>query len=97
MTEEHLLIALTDDSVIYARPDGWHYHLRRDCPMLEGDFERFGYTTITKAEVEKRRLWPCLCAYEGYDPTGAPLPAPPEEDAPPLIRCPGGYRGGPPR
>ncbi len=57
---------INDDTAIYARPDGSHYHLDRNCNMLkDGDFERYGYGQIKTAEIRKRRLYPCVCAYEG--------------------------------
>jgi hypothetical protein len=57
---------IDDTTVIYARPWGRHYHIDKDCPMLQGgDFERLGYTIIKKADIKKRRLNPDLCAYEG--------------------------------
>lgn len=63
---EPKLIPITKDTVIFARPDGWNYHLDRNCSMLQGgDFERLGYVTIKQEEVKKRHLRPCLCAYEG--------------------------------
>lgn len=60
---------IDDSTIIYARPDGWHYHLNRQCSMLQGeDFERLRYIEINKSEIKKRRLNPCLCAYEDYRP-----------------------------
>lgn len=51
------------ESKYFARPDGWHYHVDRNCPMLAGgDFERFGYKEITMKEAKKRKLRPCACA-----------------------------------
>lgn len=47
---------------LYARPDGWHYHTDRNCPMLAGgEFERLGYKEITLKQAKKRRLNPCAC------------------------------------
>jgi hypothetical protein len=66
---KHKLIPLTDKGKIYARPGGRHYHLNRECPMLQGgDFERLGYIRITMAEVKKRKLNPCMCAYQDFTP-----------------------------
>ncbi len=48
------------ETIIFARPDGWHYHLDKNCPMLQGgDFERLKYTRITRVELAKRKLWAC--------------------------------------
>lgn len=53
------------DTVIYARPNGWHYHLDRECPMLSGDdFERLKYEVIKQKDIKKRGLRPCMCAYD---------------------------------
>ena len=47
---------------IYARPDGGHYHRRKDCVMLRGgQFEEIGYKEVTVEEVKKRKLRPCAC------------------------------------
>ena len=52
-----------DNSKIYARPDGGHYHTRRGCTMLQGgDFKRLGYMEITPDDIKKRKLRPCACA-----------------------------------
>lgn len=57
------------DTTIYARPDGWHYHLDRNCSMLQGgDFERLGYITITLKAIKRRHLNPCICCYEDFRP-----------------------------
>jgi len=54
-----------NDKTIYARPKGRHYHFNKDCVMLrDGDFEKFGYTEVTWAEVNKRKLFPCACAFD---------------------------------
>ena len=54
------------DTVIYARQEGWHYHLDRNCPMLSGgDFERLKYEIISPKRIKKRGLNPCpACTYE---------------------------------
>jgi hypothetical protein len=66
---ERKLTPLTDESVIYTRPDGWHYHLSRECPMLQGgDFKRLGYRQIKATEVRTRRLNPCVCCYAHFKP-----------------------------
>ncbi len=63
------LVKLEKTTVIYARPLGWHYHLSRDCPMLDnGDFTKLGYVQVTKNTVERRHLYPCICCYEDFDP-----------------------------
>lgn len=51
---------------VYARPHGWHYHLNKECIMLQGgDFERMHYAEIQKTEIGKLKLNPCpACAYE---------------------------------
>jgi hypothetical protein len=55
---------VNDKTLIYARPEGWHYHLNRDCVMLSGgQFENYKYTTITPKDIRKRHLSPCVCAY----------------------------------
>ncbi len=54
---------------IYARPRGYHYHLHIDCPLLQGgDFVRYSYVEITPEQVKQRRLLPCICAREGFEP-----------------------------
>lgn len=58
------LIPLEEAKVIYARPNGWHYHLDRDCAMLRGSqFKRHAYREVPAAIVRRRRLIPCGCAY----------------------------------
>lgn len=55
---------LTESSTIYARPNGWAYHLDRNCTMLEGgQFEHYQYTKITPEDINHRHLVPCVCAY----------------------------------
>ena len=52
------------ETKIYARPDGWHYHLDKECPMLSGgDFVRLGYEEISETDIATRKLNPCSCAY----------------------------------
>ncbi len=59
------LLPISDDTEIYARPDGWHYHLSAKCPMLTGgDFERLHYKLISKDDIKTRGLSPCACAYK---------------------------------
>jgi hypothetical protein len=59
------LIPLTKETKIYARPDGTHYHLSRDCHLLRGrEFDRFAYVVIDIRELRKRKLEPCVCAYD---------------------------------
>ncbi len=56
---------IDDKTVIYARPNGWHYHLDKNCKMMgDGDFEKYGYVQIKKSEIKKRHLLACLCAYD---------------------------------
>ncbi len=51
---------ITKDTIIFARPDGWHYHLDRNCEMLQGSqFERLGYIRILQDEIEGLDLFPC--------------------------------------
>lgn len=65
----HSLKALDEKSKVYARPDGWHYHLRKDCPMLQGgDFMRLKYADIRTEGLFKRRLTPCACCYDDFKP-----------------------------
>jgi hypothetical protein len=61
------LISITDSTIIYARPDGGHYHLNRNCPMLQGNqFKYYGYTEIKKLDIKKRKLRPCICCFEDF-------------------------------
>lgn len=55
---------ITKDTIIYARPAGGHYHLDRNCKMLQGyQFENYGYAQINKADIKRRKLNPCpACA-----------------------------------
>ena len=51
--------------IIYARPGGWHYHLDRECSMLQGgDFGKLNYKEIKARDITKRHLNPCLCCYQ---------------------------------
>lgn len=53
-------------SIIYARPNGGHYHLNKDCTMLKGgDYERLGYKEISREDIKEFKLNPCVCALEG--------------------------------
>lgn len=55
------------ERVKYARPDGWHYHTDRYCPMLTGgDFERLKYAEVSSKTISKRNLRPCGCARSLY-------------------------------
>lgn len=56
-----------DNTPIYARPVGIAYHLTLTCPMLAGgQYKTYGYTLITKRDIKKRHLVPCLlCAFKG--------------------------------
>lgn len=57
---------IDENTVIYARPNGGHYHLSRGCIMLsDSDYEVLGYVEIKKADIKKRKLYPCVCAYKG--------------------------------
>ncbi len=57
---------IDDSTVIYARPNGGHYHLDINCIMLlDSGFEILGYVEIKKADIKKRKLYPCACAFEG--------------------------------
>ncbi len=48
--------------VIYARPDGWHYHTTLNCPMLRGgDFQSLEYREVNEDDIEKKKLRPCPC------------------------------------
>lgn len=68
MVREHKLKHIIGGvTKIYARPDGWHYHLDRECSMLQGsDFEKLGYKEISIGDIVKRRLNPCGCAYVNF-------------------------------
>ncbi len=56
---------ILDSTVIYARPDGRHYHIDRKCCMLQGsDFETYGYVQIAREDIRKRKLNPCACSYK---------------------------------
>ncbi|KKM76009.1 hypothetical protein LCGC14_1384450 [marine sediment metagenome] len=60
-----MLKPILESTVIYARPGGLRYHLDRQCQMLQGgDFERLGYVQVTKEAIKKRKLNPCVCAFE---------------------------------
>jgi len=53
------------ETLIYARPDGSHFHLDRQCNMLQnGDYERLEYTIIDESQIKERKLYPCACAYQ---------------------------------
>lgn len=59
------LKTINENTTVYARPDGWHFHLDRNCPMLiDNDFEKMGYIGIKASEIKERRLSPCECCYE---------------------------------
>ncbi len=62
MGRGHKLKQITDGvTKLYARPGGWHYHLDRECPMLQGgDFEKLNYGEINAGDITKRHLNPCL-------------------------------------
>lgn len=61
----HNLKPITKDTIIYARPNGWAFHLDRNCIMLSGSqFKDYGYVQIKKADIERRKLAPCACAYK---------------------------------
>ena len=56
---------ITDSTIIYARLNGYCYHLNRHCVMLrDGAFERYGYRQITQEDVKSQGLNPCVCAYD---------------------------------
>ncbi len=64
--EATMLKPISNNTTIYARPNGIHYHLDRNCPILQsGDFERMGYIEIKQSEIKRRKLNPCVCAYLG--------------------------------
>ena len=45
---------------LFARPEGTHYHVDRNCHMLvDGQFEAYGYIGIDREEIEQRELVPC--------------------------------------
>lgn len=59
-----ILKLLGKNTKIYARPDGSHFHTKRDCQMLQGrQFKEMGYVEITPEQARKRKLRPCACAY----------------------------------
>lgn len=45
----------------YARPGGWHYHLKPCLMLAGGDFKKLHYKVVTVEECRKRRLEPCGC------------------------------------
>ena len=48
---------------VYARPGGSHYHLTRNCTMLQGkQFRTMRYKEITLKDSRQRGLTPCICA-----------------------------------
>jgi len=52
------------DTVIYARPTGWYYHLDRNCPVIIGyKFDQYNYSVVPPNYIEKFHLIPCTCAY----------------------------------
>ena len=55
--------------VLFARPDGRHYHIREDCMFLSaGQFEELGYKQIYVKEMQERKLLPCPeCTRERVD------------------------------
>jgi hypothetical protein len=65
----HKLKPITQETIIYGRPYGKHYHLDIRCPMLQGeDFKRMHYTIITLDTIKRQHLKPCMCAYEDFEP-----------------------------
>jgi len=51
----------------YARPEGWHIHSSRDCPLLVGAvFKELDYEEITLEEAQKRELSLCSCVDETF-------------------------------
>lgn len=67
----NLLVPIEEAEHIYARLDGRHYHLSRECMMLSGDFERLGYEEIKVGDVKRRQLRPCICSYKDFILKGA--------------------------
>lgn len=58
---------MTEEIKYYARPDSYHYHQRRNCPMLVGEqFEEMHYREIKWSTVKRRHLAPCSCATRWY-------------------------------
>ena len=51
--------------MIYARPNGQHYHTTKECPILNG-FEQQGYTPILVSDIIKNKLVPCACVYKTF-------------------------------
>lgn len=51
-------------SNIFARHNGCHYHLSRNCGLVKSDPEE--YARISFGELQRRHLIPCpACAYDG--------------------------------
>jgi hypothetical protein len=58
-------IPINQHTKIYAFQGGSHYHLSKDCPMLNnGQFEKYGYKVISLIEIKTRLLKPCMCVQE---------------------------------
>ncbi len=50
---------------LYARPHGSHVHSSKDCPMLnDGQFELMKYEEVSRNQVDRRKLRPCVCITE---------------------------------
>ncbi len=51
---------------LYTREGGGHYHIDRNCKMLQGgDFERLGYSLINERNISRKHLRPCpFCAQQ---------------------------------
>lgn len=57
----------TNHIQVYARTKGDHFHIDRDCLLLQGkQFNDFNYRRITIDEAIENRLEPCRCVYETF-------------------------------
>jgi hypothetical protein len=61
---------IDENTILYVRPDGYHYHLDRQCKMLidyqlEHDKDvQDKDLQVSLKDMKKRKLIPCPCAYE---------------------------------
>jgi len=48
--------------IVFIRINGTHFHLRKDCTMLDnGQFETMGYYQIELEKVDRKKFNPCSC------------------------------------
>ncbi len=64
MMKDKSIKPIDKNTIIFARPNGYAYHIDRNCKMLQGSqFEHYGYVQIKIGDIKKRDLFPCpACA-----------------------------------